>query len=120
MAVKTRTQLAAKNTTINILFKLISMLASFVIKTAMIKSMGIQYTGVSSLFTDILTLLCLAELGIGTAITYSLYKPLAEKNYKEIAKYMNFYRRAYSVIGISVFIVGLLPLCHFWLPMFQM
>lgn len=108
MAVKTRTQLAAKNTTINILFKLISMLASFVIKTAMIKSMGIQYTGVSSLFTDILTLLSLAELGIGTAITYSLYKPLAEKNYKEIAKYMNFYRRAYSVIGISVFIVGLL------------
>lgn len=103
-----RTQLAAKNTTINIIFKLVSMIASFVIKTVMIKNMGLQYTGVSSLFTDILTLLSLAELGIGTAITYSLYKPLSQKDYKKIASYMNFYKKAYSMIGVTVFIVGLL------------
>jgi hypothetical protein len=56
-------------------------------------------------------MLSLADLGIGTAIVYALYKPLAEKNETEIAKLMNFYKKAYTSIGVIIFIlgIGLLP-----------
>ncbi|MBQ3423389.1 MAG: hypothetical protein IJH34_17420, partial [Romboutsia sp.] len=56
-------------------------------------------------------MLSLADLGIGTAIVYALYKPLAEKNEVEIARLMNFYKKAYTSIGVIIFIlgIGLLP-----------
>ena len=66
-----------------------------------------SYTGVSGLFTDILTVLSLAELGIGSAISYSLFKPIADNDNKRIAQLMNFYKVAYRIIALSVFLVGI-------------
>lgn len=76
-------------------------------RTVFLRTLGIQYTGVSSLFTDILTVLSFAELGISSAITYALYKPVAEKDSERVASLMRFYRSAYRVVSLIVLIGGL-------------
>jgi hypothetical protein len=80
---------------------------SFINRTFFIYFLNVTYLGVSGLFSNILSMLSLAELGIGTAIIYKLYKPLAEKDTKQIQALMNFYKNAYQVIGCIIFIVGM-------------
>lgn len=109
---QSRTKSTLVNTSFAILSRIVSMTFGFVQKTIFIRTLGISYAGVSGLFTDILTVLSLAELGIGSAIAYSLYKPIAENDYKHIAQLMNFFKKAYRYIAALVFIVGvcLIPL----------
>lgn len=85
-------------------------LALFILRTAFIKILGEEYLGVNGLFTNILSMLSLAELGIGTAITFSLYKPLANDNIKEVSAIMAFYKKVYKLIGITIAILGLILL----------
>ena len=66
-----------------------------------------EYLGVNGLFTNIITMLSLADLGIGIAIPYSLYKPLAKKDEHKINVLMNFYKKVYTIIGIAVLLIGL-------------
>ena len=110
-----RTKNTLINTSFAILARVVSMGMGFVQKTVFIRTLGMSYTGVSGLFTDILMVLSLAELGIGTAIGYSLYKPLAENDYERIAMLMNFFKNAYRCIALIIFIVGLclVPLLQF-------
>ena len=75
-----------------------------------IRCLSAEYLGVNGLFTNILSVLSLAELGIGTAIVFALYKPLADGNQKEISSLMHFYGKAYKAIGCIVAVVGLLLL----------
>ena len=75
-----------------------------------IRCLSAEYLGVNGLFTNILSVLSLAELGIGTAIVFALYKPIADGNQKEISALMHFYGKAYKVIGCVVAVVGLLLL----------
>lgn len=99
------------NSAINVFYsfgvKLISFLASFVLRTVFIKTLGMEYAGVSGLFTDILTVLSFAELGISTALTYALYKPLAEMDKERINSLMYFYKVAYRFVALTVMICGL-------------
>ncbi len=104
---KSRTANVLRNMTAGMFVKGITLVLSFVSKTIFIKLLGIQYTGVSSLFTDILTVLSLAELGISSAITYALYKPVAEKDSRQIARLMNFYKTAYRMVALAVLSFGL-------------
>lgn len=101
-----------KKTFVNAIFgvadKLIATIVTFVSRTIFIYTLGAEYLGVSSLFTSILTMLSLAELGFATAITYNLYKPLAKGNVKKTAAYMNFFRKVYIIVGIVILIVGLM------------
>ena len=69
--------------------------------------MAIEYLGVNGLFSSILSVLALAELGVGSAFIYSLYKPLADKNEQLIAAVMALYKKVYHIIGIGIFIIGL-------------
>lgn len=105
---KSRTVYVMKNTTAGMVVKILSLVLNFVLKTVFIKVLGIQYTGVSSLFTDILTLLSFAELGIGSAITYALYKPIAQNDETKITQLMAFYKTAYRFVAIVVFSIGCL------------
>ncbi|WP_213335286.1 hypothetical protein [Enterococcus casseliflavus] len=105
--VYSNSQKATLNTVTNIALKLIALFSAFITKTIMIKSLGIEYAGLSSLFSDILTVFSFAELGIGSAIIFELYKPIQEKDYRKIAQLMNFYKRAYQTIGLGILIVGL-------------
>ena len=102
---KTRTENVAKNVVLSSIFQIIAYIIGFVSRTIFIKILGEEYLGLNGVFTNILTLLSFAELGIGSAIVYSMYKPLATKNTKKLKQLMSFYKRIYLLIG-SVIIIG--------------
>lgn len=102
-----RIENSIKNTLFAISGQLLTILITFLNRTVFIYILGINYLGIHGLFTNILTMLSLAELGVGSAITYHMYKPLAEGNKKKISALMGFYATAYRVIGISVAIIGI-------------
>lgn len=107
-----RTKNTLMNTSFAVISRIVSMVMGFILKTVFIRTLGKAYTGISGLFSDILVMLSLAELGIGSAISFSLYKPLAETNYQKVAQLMNFFKVAYRIIALIVLTVGLalLPL----------
>ena len=102
-----RTEATLKNFIWSIVSTVVSLLLNFVARTILVKTLGNQYVGVNGLFSNILGFLSLAELGIGTAIGFNLYKPLAENDTKKIQAYINFYRKAYRIIAAVVCLVGL-------------
>lgn len=104
---KNRTRNVIKNTVSGIGVKFLTLIMNFILRMVFIRYLGIQYAGVSGLFVDILNILSFTELGIGTAITYSLYKPIAENDELQIAKLMNFYRNAYRWVAASIVAFGL-------------
>ncbi len=75
-------------------------------RTAMIYLMGVQYLGLNSLFTSVLQVLNLAELGVGSAMVYSMYKPIAEDDHAAICALMKLYRTYYRAIGLVIAVVG--------------
>ncbi|WP_204210498.1 sugar translocase [Pseudoflavonifractor sp. An187] len=85
-----------------------NVLLGLLVRTFFIYFLSQVYLGVNGLFTNILTMLSLAEMGIGSAIIYDMYKPIAEGDEIQIAKLMNFYRQAYFIIGCVVGTCGLL------------
>lgn len=102
-----RTKNTLLNTIAGIFVNFVSMLASFATRTIFIRTLGMQYAGVSGVFTDILTVLSFAEMGIGSAIVYALYKPIAENDEKQIAKLMNAYKKIYTMIAFVIFALGI-------------
>lgn len=86
----------------------INTLLGYVCRIVFVRCLNADYLGVNGLFTNILSMLSLAELGIGSAIGYALYKPLAEDNKEKITSLMQFYGKAYRIIGIVVATCGLL------------
>lgn len=108
MLEKSRTYNSIRNIFFGIGSQIIVLFLNFLSRTIFIKVLGTEYLGINGLFSNILTVLSLAELGIGNAIIYSLYKPLAEKDENKISAIMNLYRKVYNVIAISILIIGLL------------
>lgn len=102
-----RTTNSIKNILVAASGQILNILITFISRTLFIKILGIEYLGVNGLFTNILTIISLAELGIGTSIIYSLYKPIATGDYGKIKALMNFYKITYRIIGIVVIILGL-------------
>ena len=86
---------------------LFSSLLNFISRTVFIDALGAEYLGLAGLLSNILGFLSFSELGISTAIGFSLYKPLAEKDYKTISALMSLYRKAYSVIAVIVLTSGI-------------
>ena len=102
-----RTINSVKNITTGFLGQFIQTFLGFISRTVFIKCLAAEYLGVSGLFTNILSVLSLTELGVGTAIIYALYKPLAEKDEEKISMLMNFYAKAYKTIGTLIIIISL-------------
>ena len=90
--------------------KSVSILLPFVIRTLIIHELGVEYAGLGSLFSSILQVLSLADLGIGVAMVYAMYKPVAEDDIESISALLAFYRKVYIVIGGVVGALGLLIL----------
>lgn len=111
MAKIERTKNATRNIVFGVILKIYQIVVPFLMRTAMIYLMGVQYVGLNSLFTSILQVLNLAELGVGSAMIYSMYKPIAEDDNAKICALMKLYRTYYRVIGLIIAIVGcaLLP-----------
>ena len=87
--------------------KLASIFIAFFSQWVFIHYLGMEYVSVDGLFSSVLTFLSLAELGVGSAITVYLYKPLADKDQRAIHSYMNFYKKCYRIIGWVILAVGL-------------
>ena len=105
-----RTKNATRNMFFGFINKLIVLLFPFVIRAMIIKTLGSEYLGLSSLFTSILQVLNLAELGFNSAIVYSMYKPIAEKDTTTICALINMYKKIYRIIGITIITLGLILL----------
>lgn len=102
-----RTKNAGRNMVFGIILKIYQIVLPFIMRTALIYFMGVQYLGLSSLFASVLQVLNLAELGVGSAMVYSMYKPIVEDDKKTICALMRLYRTYYRWIGIVIGVVGL-------------
>ena len=102
-----RTKNASKNISMGMLLKMYQMFAPFLMRTAMLYFMGKEYLGLNSLFYSILHILNLAELGIGNAMVFSMYRPVAEDDQEKICGLMSLYRTYYRIIGLVIAGVGL-------------
>ncbi len=102
-----RTKNAVRNIIFGTLYKSVGLLAPFAVRTVMLYVMGTEYLGLNSLFTSILSFMSLAELGIGSALVYSMYKPIAEDDTATINAIYALYKKLYTFIGFIILIVGL-------------
>lgn len=101
-----RTENAAKGIAVGGFLKIYQMILPFVMRTIMIYFLGVQYLGLNSLFTSVLQVLNLAELGVGNAMVFSMYRPIAEDDKKTICALMKLYRKYYRIIGLIIGVIG--------------
>ncbi len=102
-----RTSNSIKNIIASVCSQLLNLVLSFVSRSIFIQVLGVEYLGISGLFNDVLSMLNLAELGFGTAMTFSMYRPLAENDYDTLAGLTHFYKKVYRIIALSITIIGL-------------
>lgn len=103
-----KTKNAFYNTITGFIFYLVTIIANLISRKALISILGIEYQGVNGLFSNILSMLAIAELGIGGAILYHLYEPLVKDDKPLIIQLMQFYKRCYYWIAGLVAAIGLL------------
>ncbi|MBM7689347.1 transporter [Enterococcus ureilyticus] len=117
MSHKSRIHYSVLNSSISGGIYVLKMLAQFISRSLFIYFLGKELLGLNGLFTSILNMLSLTELGIGTSIIYSLYKPLNEKDDHQIKALMSLYKKIYTTIGIIVGILGLMlvPFLHIFI-----
>ena len=103
---------ATKNTVRGIIFgtinKIIIIIMPFMLRSIIIYKIGIDYAGLSNLFSSILQVLNMAELGFSSAATFSLYKPIAQDDTKKVCQLITFYRIVYYTVGTVVLLIGLM------------
>ena len=103
----TRSNNVKRNLTANIIKFAAQLLLQFVLRTVLIYTMGAEYLGLNGLFTNILSFLNLAELGIGSAIVFSMYKPIADGDIEKVKALQQLYKKFYSIIFIVILVIGL-------------
>ena len=105
-----RTDNSIKNSISSLVGNMISYLVAFVAQAIFIRILGAEYLGLNGLFTNVLSMLSIFELGIGSAIVYNMYKPIAENDIEKIKSLMIFYKKAYTLIMIIIGTLGLIVL----------
>lgn len=108
MGNKSRTQYSAYNTTIAMISRIFAILMGYVVRVIFTHTLSESYVGINGLFTDILNVLSLSEMGIETAIAFALYKPIAEDDIESQKSIMNLYKWFYRGVAAFVAIAGLL------------
>lgn len=108
MEQRSRTEYSLLNIFVGLGGYLINTILGFICRMVFARCLSADYLGVNGLFTNLLNVLSLAELGIGSAIVFALYKPLAKNDINKISSLVHFYGKAYQIIGIIVAIIGLL------------
>lgn len=103
-----RTKKSFYNAISNTFVYIIRAILMFIVRIIFIRTLGKIYLGVDSLFTNLLLVLSIADSGMSVAISYTLYKPLSEKNYGRISNLMSFYKKVYRILGFLVIGFGLL------------
>lgn len=101
-----RSKNAMRNVLANVFGQILILGLNFIARKIFLYVLDTNYLGISGLFTSVITMLSLAELGVGAAITFSLYKPLLNQDNELILSLMNLYKKVYRFIGILVLVVG--------------
>ncbi len=100
-----------KNSALNFasgfLGRVLAILLNFAVRTIFIYCLNEAYLSVNGLYSNILTVLSLAELGFGSAMVYRMYAPVAVKDYQKVAALLQFYKKIYIIIGVVIFLLGL-------------
>ena len=107
MVEESRTNNVIKNTSVTIICHIIFLISSFICRTIFSKKLGTEYLGIGGLFSNILTILSFAELGLGSSLVYRLYKPFAEEDYNKINLYLKLYKKIYNVIIFVILLLGI-------------
>ena len=106
MIEKSRTSNSIRNIVVSVGCQLATLVLSFITRTLFIHILGTDYLGINGLFSNILSVMSLADLGFGTAIVYTLYRPLMENDQKQISAVINFYGKVYTIVAAIMLIVG--------------
>lgn len=101
-----RTKNSLLNMAASVGYQMLNLVLSFVSRTIFLQVLGVGYLGINGLFSDVLSMLNMAELGIGTAMTYSMYKPLAENDQETLAGLTQFYKKIYRIIAFTIAAIG--------------
>ena len=100
-----------KNSALNFasgfLGRVLTILLNFIVRTIFIHCLNEAYLSVNGLYSNILTVLSLAELGFGSAMVFRMYAPVAAKDYQKTAALLHFYKKIYAIIGAVIFGLGL-------------
>ncbi|MBR3019605.1 MAG: polysaccharide biosynthesis protein [Clostridia bacterium] len=102
-----RTKNAVRNIAFDGSVKLFNMVIPFIMRTVILHCLGVEYLGLNGLFVSILSFLSLAELGVGSAMVFSMYKPIAEDDTDTICALLRLYRTFYRIIGLFIAVAGL-------------
>ena len=102
-----RTKNSIKNVGTGILNQGVIFILGFISRTIFIRTLGTDYLGINGLFSDVISMLSMADLGFSSAMAFSFYKPIAENNIVKIAALVNFYRKIYHRIACAVTILGI-------------
>lgn len=94
------------NTIVAIIMNILNILITFCAQTVFISQLGVEYNGINGLFLNIVSMLSIVELGIGSAIVYNLYKPIKNNDKEAIKSLMKFYKKSYHLIAVIVFLIG--------------
>lgn len=105
-----RTKNVSRNVFFGEIAKLYNLIIPFIIRTVLIYTLGMEYVGLSGLFSSILSVLNLAELGVGSAMVFSMYKPIATGDKNKVCALVRLYKIYYRIIGLVILILGLLLL----------
>lgn len=103
-----RTKNASRNIMWGVLKSIVSCVLPFITRTVMIYTLGMDYVGLGSLFSSILQVLSFAELGIGSALVFSMYEPMANDDKEKISALLNLYKKLYKIIGSIILVIGLM------------
>lgn len=114
MSIQSRKRSSIKNAAYGLLVTVLTIAISFVNRTFLVKYLGVELLGLNGLFTEVIAMMSLAELGVGMAIIYSLYKPIHEGNHEKINQLMTLFKSTYNLIAIVIFFIGIvaLPFIH--------
>lgn len=102
-----RTKNTHRNIFWGLLGRAVTAIGPFIVRAVLIRRLGAEYLGISSLFTSILQVLSLAELGFSSAVVFGMYRPIAEGDVRGVAAYLNYFRRVYRIIGSVIMLFGL-------------
>lgn len=102
-----RTERSIKNILAALLSYATTLIIGFLARSFFVHLLGSEYLGINSLFSNIISVMSVVELGFGSAIIYNLYKPLSEKNNEAVKSLMGFYKYVYRIIAIVVFGIGM-------------
>lgn len=102
-----RTQNAFRNTAWGAIYRMVALAGPFVIKTIIIKKIGMEYSGLNTLFNSILTVLNLANLGFSSSLVYTMYEAVAKEDNEAICAMINFFRKVYRIIGFVILGMGI-------------